>query len=145
LGFQIISIVLCKLYPQDKINMDALKPLSWSTFIEEVLLPEAAIHLIMEDLGNTYEDAVAVLQESRSFGVIAFPGDEDHPAMQSLLLKDVALALEEQDQMVDTNHTANNVKEPDLPVVKVEEPNLPIINYCLEGPLVIDLTNEDSD
>jgi hypothetical protein len=143
LGFQIISIVLRKLYPQDKINMDALKPLSWSTFIEEVLLPEAAVHLIMEDLGNMYEDAVAVLQESRSFGVIAFLGD--HPAMQSLLLKDIALALEEQDEMVDTNYTANNIKEPDPPVVKVEEPNLLIINYCLEGPLVIDLTNEDSD
>ncbi|KAJ7862008.1 hypothetical protein B0H14DRAFT_2170340, partial [Mycena olivaceomarginata] len=48
-------------------------PLTYNIVIREVLVPEASIRLIQEDLNITLDAALEVLQESHSFGCALHP------------------------------------------------------------------------
>lgn len=61
---------LQKMFPQSKVVMDNFKPLNYLVFIEEFLLPEAAIMLIIADENASLEEAHEIHQASRSFGAM---------------------------------------------------------------------------
>ena len=49
----------------------------WNTFTQYVLVPEAVGVLISEDMNVTLEEAVQIWNESRGFGLRAFPDESD--------------------------------------------------------------------
>jgi hypothetical protein len=81
LGFQIISMILQELFPPSSVDLSSVKPLSWYDTIERFLLPEVAVLLIMDDMDALWEDAVEILHESRLYGNMINPCDDDHPAV----------------------------------------------------------------
>ncbi|KAH6871950.1 hypothetical protein BKA70DRAFT_1353538 [Coprinopsis sp. MPI-PUGE-AT-0042] len=88
-GFEIITQTLSGMFSQE--DMEALSPLTPALAIQEVLVPEAAVLLISEDLGLDFEAARLVLEESWSYGINMFPaednssdneGEQDHPPVK---------------------------------------------------------------
>ena len=73
LGYLIIHQTIYQLFPLDTIDPDSTTPLTPSDFIQRILVPEAAAHLIMEDLQSTYSNAIKTLRESVEYGVAMFP------------------------------------------------------------------------
>ncbi|EIN09450.1 hypothetical protein PUNSTDRAFT_143007 [Punctularia strigosozonata HHB-11173 SS5] len=78
-GFLVIHQTLYDLFPPNSIPPDSVSPLAPSEFIGKVLVPEAAVSLISEDLGLNYDEAVTTLRESARYGVAMFP-DTTHNA-----------------------------------------------------------------
>ncbi|EJF64057.1 hypothetical protein DICSQDRAFT_81010, partial [Dichomitus squalens LYAD-421 SS1] len=76
LGYVIIHQTLCDLFPPADFHPDATLPLTPSDFISLVLVPEAAMRLIMEDLSLPRDQAIETLRESVEYGVAMFPVDE---------------------------------------------------------------------
>lgn len=73
LGFVIIHQTLCDLFPPASFDPAAALPLTPADFIGHVLVPEAAVNLITEDLGLSRADAITTLRESVEYGVAMFP------------------------------------------------------------------------
>ena len=73
LGYLIIYQTIYQLFPPDATDPDSTTPLTPSDFIQRILVPEAAAHLIMEDLQSTYPSAIKTLRESVEYGVAMFP------------------------------------------------------------------------
>ena len=63
----IILITLKYLFSKEKISADDIQSLIYNKFIEEVLAPEAAVGLIMEDLRADYSKTVEILHASFTF------------------------------------------------------------------------------
>ncbi|CDO69661.1 hypothetical protein BN946_scf184851.g49 [Trametes cinnabarina] len=76
LGYMIIHQTLCDLFPPASFDPAAALPLTPADFIAHVLVPEAALNLIMEDLNLSREDALKTLRDSVEYGVAMFPVDE---------------------------------------------------------------------
>ncbi|KAI0357987.1 hypothetical protein OH77DRAFT_1374221, partial [Trametes cingulata] len=76
LGYVIIHQTLCDLFPPASFDPAAALPLTPADFIAHVLVPEAALNLIMEDLKLDRADALKTLRESVEYGVAMFPADE---------------------------------------------------------------------
>ncbi|KAI0695339.1 RTC4-like domain-containing protein [Cerioporus squamosus] len=77
LGYVIIHQTLCDLFPPAEFHPDATLPLTPADFITLVLVPEAAVHLIMEDLSLPRDKAIQTLRESVEYGVAMFPADDE--------------------------------------------------------------------
>lgn len=73
LGYLIIHQTIYHLFPPDTIDPDSIAPLTPSDFIQRILVPEAAAHLVMEDLQSPYSSAIKTLRESVEYGVAMFP------------------------------------------------------------------------
>ncbi|KAI0766656.1 RTC4-like domain-containing protein [Trametes elegans] len=76
LGYVIIHQTLCNLFPPANFDPAAALPLTPADFIAQILVPEAALNLIMEDLGQSRADALKTLRDSVQYGVAMFPADE---------------------------------------------------------------------
>ncbi|KAI0676101.1 RTC4-like domain-containing protein, partial [Trametes maxima] len=76
LGYMIVHQTLCNLFPPTTFDAAAALPLTPADFISHVLVPEAALNLIMEDLNLSRGDALRTLRESVEYGVAMFPADE---------------------------------------------------------------------
>ena len=76
LGYVIIHQTLCDMFPPAGFHPDATLPLTPADFISLVLVPEAAVRLIMEDLSLLREEAIETLRESVEYGVAMFSVDE---------------------------------------------------------------------
>lgn len=76
LGYVIIHQTLCDLFPPADFHPDATLPLTPSDFIALVLVPEAAVRLIIDDLSLPRDKAIETLRESVEYGVAMFPADE---------------------------------------------------------------------
>ncbi|KAG9037461.1 hypothetical protein FRB95_005400 [Tulasnella sp. JGI-2019a] len=72
-GFLVISSTLQAMFPSDEVDPGTTYPLEPPDFLRRVLLPEAAVLLIMEDRKIDRDDALMVLKASRAFGLAAFP------------------------------------------------------------------------
>ncbi|KAI1793474.1 RTC4-like domain-containing protein [Ganoderma leucocontextum] len=77
LGYVIIHQTLCDMFPPADFHPDATLPLTPPDFITLVLVPEAALRLITEDLSLPRDEAIETLRESVEYGVAMFPADED--------------------------------------------------------------------
>ena len=76
LGYVIIHQTLCDMFPPAGFHPDATLPLTPADLISLVLVPEAAVRLIMEDLSLPRDEAIETLRESVEYGVAMFPVDE---------------------------------------------------------------------
>lgn len=67
------------MFPLAEMNPALVAPLTTNEFVQRILVPEVALHLIMEDKHmDSNEDvkaAVAILRDSSAYGVAMFPED----------------------------------------------------------------------
>ena len=79
LGSVIIHQTLYNLFPPSDFDPTLIAPLTPPEFIQRILVPEAAVGLIMEDQGLDINDkrkrakAIDILRESVAYGVAMFP------------------------------------------------------------------------
>lgn len=85
-GYQIICRTLQYLYPHSSLDHTSFAPLSWDTLIQQVLLPEATVLLIQEDLKFDRDKAIKTLFASQRFGIILH-SDDDNPHLHQVLVK----------------------------------------------------------
>ncbi|KAL6307217.1 RTC4-like domain-containing protein [Sparassis latifolia] len=90
LGYFIIHQTIYNLFPPTSFDPDSALPLTPTDFIQLILVPEAAVELIMEDMNQSRTDAIETLRESAEYGVAMFPDDHS----------DGAAAVEAGDQLV---------------------------------------------
>ncbi|KIJ20595.1 hypothetical protein PAXINDRAFT_66856, partial [Paxillus involutus ATCC 200175] len=72
-GSVIIHQTLFDLFPPSSFDVSLITPLAPAEFIQRILVPEAAVRLIAQDLCADIEDAIVTLRESAQYGVAMFP------------------------------------------------------------------------
>ncbi|KAF9219734.1 hypothetical protein BS17DRAFT_654616, partial [Gyrodon lividus] len=72
-GSVIIHQTLFDLFPPSSFDVSLIIPLAPAEFIQRILVPEAAVRLIAQDLCADIEDAIITLRESAQYGVAMFP------------------------------------------------------------------------
>ncbi|KAF7796825.1 hypothetical protein EIP86_008009 [Pleurotus ostreatoroseus] len=77
LGYVVINQTIYDLFPPADVDAAAVRPLTPTEFIQRVLVPEAAVRLVMADLGQTRARAIRTLRESASYGVAMFPDEQE--------------------------------------------------------------------
>ncbi|KAH8104043.1 RTC4-like domain-containing protein, partial [Cristinia sonorae] len=75
LGFVIISQTIYDLFPPHSLDSDSTLPLIPSEFLQLILIPEAAVGLIMEDMNQSRKASIKTLRESAEYGVAMFPDE----------------------------------------------------------------------
>jgi len=67
------------MFPLASMDANLIAPLTANEFVQRILVPEVALHLIMEDKGfksdGDMEEALTILRESSIYGVAMFPED----------------------------------------------------------------------
>ncbi|KAG8215087.1 hypothetical protein J3R82DRAFT_8508 [Butyriboletus roseoflavus] len=72
-GSVIIHQTLFDLFPPSTFDASLIAPLAPAEFIQRILVPEAAVRLIAQDLCADIDDAIVTLRESAQYGVAMFP------------------------------------------------------------------------
>jgi hypothetical protein len=83
-GLLVFFDTLNELFPN--LTPEDTKPLTTRQFFTSVLVPEAAVLLIEQDMDCAHEEALIILRESRQYGLAMFPdrggffgsGKDDH-------------------------------------------------------------------
>lgn len=68
LGYHVIFHAVLEYFPALTIDTD-YAPLSHARLIKEVLVPEAMVSLISEELGVNHEEAIEIMETSAEFGL----------------------------------------------------------------------------
>lgn len=76
----ILSQTLYDMFPPLNFPANSTLPLTPADFVQRVLLPEAALSLIMEDMHETRQSAIATMRASAQYGVAMFPDDNTDEA-----------------------------------------------------------------
>lgn len=76
----VIHQTLYTMFPPSVMDPELVAPLTPQEFIQRVLVPEAAVYMIMEDLHEDYREAVKTLRESSKYGVAMFPDNNSTSA-----------------------------------------------------------------
>jgi len=66
------------MFPLASMDPNFIAPLTANEFVQRILVPEVALHLIMEDKGlsdGDMKEALTILRESSAYGVAMFPED----------------------------------------------------------------------
>jgi hypothetical protein len=111
----IIHQTLYNLFPFSSFKPSSIAPLTPAEFIQLVLIPEAAVRLIMQDLYLERDEAIVTLRESSQYGVAMFPdtssgkgaalgdGDDDDEGVADRIVMERAKArrmeLEEEEKL----------------------------------------------
>ena len=69
----ILHQTLYNMFPPSSFEPQSITPLTPQDFIQRILVPEAALTLIMEDTGQDRTRAVQTMRESAGYGVAMFP------------------------------------------------------------------------
>ncbi|KAI0030062.1 restriction of telomere capping protein 4, partial [Vararia minispora EC-137] len=72
MGASIIYQTLYNLFPPGSFNADSIAPLSPDTVLQRVLIPEAALALVMEDMSQDADAAAQTLRASARYGATMF-------------------------------------------------------------------------
>ena len=81
LGSMILHQTLYNIFPPSSIDPQSITPLAPQEFIQRILVPEAALTLIMEDTGQDQVKAVQTMRESAGYGVAMFPDTSEGPGI----------------------------------------------------------------
>jgi hypothetical protein len=79
LGSMILHQTLYNMFPPSSFDPQSIAPLAPQEFIQRILVPEAALTLIMEDTGQDRVKAVQTMRESAGYGVAMFPDTSEGP------------------------------------------------------------------
>ena len=128
LGYLIIHQTIYQLFPPDTIDPSSTTPLTPGDFIQRILVPEAAAHLIMEDLRSTYPSAIKTLRESVEYGVAMFPdtGGDNEEGMKAAddVVKERARARRKQllEEEMEVRERDSSEMEVELEVLRPSTP-----------------------
>ncbi|KAJ7863606.1 hypothetical protein B0H14DRAFT_3607254 [Mycena olivaceomarginata] len=75
-GYQLLDLALRFIFP-GTFDISNFRPLTYDIVLREVLIPEATIRLIQQDMGITLDAAIVVLENSDAFGRLLHPSDND--------------------------------------------------------------------
>ena len=75
----ILHQTLYNMFPPSSFEPQSITPLTPQEFIQRILVPEAALTLIMEDTGQDRARAVQTMRESAGYGVAMFPDTSEGP------------------------------------------------------------------
>ncbi|THH29525.1 hypothetical protein EUX98_g4671 [Antrodiella citrinella] len=75
LGYVILSQTIYDLFPPSTFDSDSTLPLIPNEFIQLILIPEAALALIMDDMSQSRKLSIRTLRESAEYGVAMFPDE----------------------------------------------------------------------
>ncbi|KAH9000210.1 RTC4-like domain-containing protein [Lactarius akahatsu] len=81
LGSMIMHQTLYNMFPPTSFDARSIAPLTPQDFIQRILVPEAALALIMEDTGQDRTQAVRTMRESAGYGVAMFPDTSEGPGV----------------------------------------------------------------
>ncbi|KAI0339419.1 hypothetical protein BDW22DRAFT_1380615, partial [Trametopsis cervina] len=87
LGAVILSQTLYELFPPAYLDPTSVLPLTPTDFVQRILLPEAALLLIMSDMKESREDAIMTMRDSAQYGVAMFPDDSLDAAGDNIIRK----------------------------------------------------------
>ncbi|KAJ7917653.1 hypothetical protein B0H13DRAFT_1994483 [Mycena leptocephala] len=76
-GYEILDTTLRFIFPDCQDFVRKFHPLTYNIAIREVLIPEATIHIIQNDLNIELKEAIVVLKESHTFGLVLHPSEDD--------------------------------------------------------------------
>ncbi|KAG8988862.1 hypothetical protein FRB90_002523, partial [Tulasnella sp. 427] len=76
-GYVVITQALQTMFPQDSITATSIRPLPYSIYIGSILVAEATVLLIQEDLKIDRSEALEIRKASAVYGIYTFP---DGPA-----------------------------------------------------------------
>jgi hypothetical protein len=79
LGSMILHQTLYNMFPPSSFDPQSITPLTPQEFIQRILVPEAALTLIMEDTGQDRVKALQTMRESAGYGVAMFPDTSEGP------------------------------------------------------------------
>ncbi|KAJ7451205.1 hypothetical protein B0H11DRAFT_1692711, partial [Mycena galericulata] len=71
-GYQMLDTTLRSMFP-DSLDYSNFHPLTYAIIIREILIPEATIRLIQQDLTVSPGAAIDILQQSHHFGLVLHP------------------------------------------------------------------------
>ena len=81
LGSMILHQTLYNMFPPSSFDAQSIAPLTAQDFIQRILVPEAALALIMEDTGQDRIQAIRTMRESAGYGVAMFPDTSEGPGV----------------------------------------------------------------
>lgn len=77
----ILHQTLYNMFPPTSFEPQSITPLTPQDLIQRILVPEAALALIMEDTGQEQAQAVQTMRESAGYGVAMFPDTSEGPGV----------------------------------------------------------------
>ncbi len=69
----IIYQTLYNMFPLETLSIEKIAPLPVTDFIQRILVPEAGVALVRDDMGVDEDNALKTLRESSSYGAAMFP------------------------------------------------------------------------
>lgn len=119
------------MFPPETIDPDSTAPLTPSDFIHRILIPEASVYLIMEDLQSSYSSAIKTLRESVEYGVAMFPdtGGDNEEGMKAAddVVKERARARRKQllEEEMEIEQRGSSEMEVELELSRASSPPKP--------------------
>lgn len=127
----ILHQTLYNMFPPTSFEPQSITPLTPQDFIQRVLVPEAALALIMEDTGQAQAQAVQTMRESAGYGVAMFPDTSEGPGVgagEDIVLERARARrreLEEEERMEASSHPESSEYEHPIQTQGTKRPNLP--------------------
>ncbi|KAF8260688.1 RTC4-like domain-containing protein [Lactarius quietus] len=117
LGSMILHQTLYNMFPPSSFDARSIAPLTPQDFIQRILVPEAALALIMEDTGQDRVQAVQTMRESAGYGVAMFPDTSEGPGVgagEDIVLERARVRrreLDDEEQMEVMLHSMDSADE----------------------------------
>jgi len=126
----ILHQTLYNMFPPTSFEPQSITPLTPQDFIQRILVPEAALALIMEDTGQDQAQAVQTMLESAGYGVAMFPDTSEGPevgAGEDIVLERARARrreLEDEERMEALSHPEDSEYEHAIQSQGTKSPNL---------------------
>jgi hypothetical protein len=126
----ILHQTLYNMFPPTSFKPQTITPLTPQDFIQRILVPEAALALIMEDTGQDQAQAAQTMRESAGYGVAMFPDTSEGPGVgagEDIVLERARARrreLEDEEQMEDLSHPEDSEHEHAIQTQGTKRPNL---------------------
>lgn len=126
----ILHQTLYNMFPPTSFDPQSITPLTPQDFIQRILVPEAALVLIMEDTGQDQAQAVQTMRESAGYGVAMFPDTSEGPevgAGEDIVLERARARrreLEDEERMEALSHPEDSEYEHAIQAQGTKYPNL---------------------
>ena len=126
----ILHQTLYNMFPPTSFEPQSITPLTPQDFIQRILVPEAALALIMEDTGQDQAQAVQTMRESAGYGVAMFPDTSEGPGIgagEDIVLERARARrreLEDEERMEALSHPEDSEYEHAVQTQGPKRPNL---------------------
>ncbi|KAI0788711.1 RTC4-like domain-containing protein [Abortiporus biennis] len=89
LGYVVIHQTIYDLFPPTSFYPDTTLPLTPTEFIQHILVPEAALALIMEDMKKSRQECIKILRDSAEYGAAMFPDEQGSGEKEAEVVEEI--------------------------------------------------------